>query len=91
MGKKKWVKGKGPGGGQRWGGRSRGGAQKAVAYTQVRAHETVLEVVCRLVLEKKKTEREGRVKGRDAQGGKGREGERRGGGEEGEGSYVGST
>ena len=29
----------------------------AVSYTHLRAHETVLDLVCRLLLEKKKTER----------------------------------
>ena len=28
---------------------------KAVSYTHLRAHETVLDIVCRLLLEKKKT------------------------------------
>ena len=28
----------------------------AVSYTHLRAHETVLDIVCRLLLEKKKTE-----------------------------------
>ena len=28
---------------------------KAVSYTHLRAHETVLDLVCRLLLEKKKT------------------------------------
>ena len=28
--------------------------QKAVSYTHLRAHETVLDIVCRLLLEKKK-------------------------------------
>ena len=31
------------------------GADKAVSYTHLRAHETVLDLVCRLLLEKKKT------------------------------------
>ncbi len=30
-------------------------AIKAVSYTHLRAHETVLDLVCRLLLEKKKT------------------------------------
>ena len=30
---------------------------KAVSYTHLRAHETVLDLVCRLLLEKKKTKR----------------------------------
>ena len=30
-------------------------ALKAVSYTHLRAHETVLDLVCRLLLEKKKT------------------------------------
>ena len=30
--------------------------QKAVSYTHLRAHETVLDLVCRLLLEKKKKE-----------------------------------
>ena len=29
----------------------------AVSYTHLRAHETVLDIVCRLLLEKKKTEK----------------------------------
>ena len=29
----------------------------AVSYTHLRAHETVLDLVCRLLLEKKKTDR----------------------------------
>ena len=29
--------------------------QEAVSYTHLRAHETVLDLVCRLLLEKKKT------------------------------------
>ena len=29
----------------------------AVSYTHLRAHETVLDLVCRLLLEKKKTQR----------------------------------
>ena len=29
--------------------------EKAVSYTHLRAHETVLDLVCRLLLEKKKT------------------------------------
>src|SRR5665811_2510921 len=33
---------------------SRGEVGKAVSYTHLRAHETVLDVVCRLLLEKKK-------------------------------------
>ena len=32
-----------------------GGAIRAVSYTHLRAHETVLDLVCRLLLEKKKT------------------------------------
>ena len=31
--------------------------QQAVSYTHLRAHETVLELVCRLLLEKKKNKR----------------------------------
>ena len=31
-----------------------GEANKAVSYTHLRAHETVLDLVCRLLLEKKK-------------------------------------
>ena len=31
-----------------------GGTVKAVSYTHLRAHETVLDLVCRLLLEKKK-------------------------------------
>ena len=31
------------------------GSIKAVSYTHLRAHETVLDLVCRLLLEKKKT------------------------------------
>ena len=30
------------------------GAVEAVSYTHLRAHETVLDLVCRLLLEKKK-------------------------------------
>ena len=30
------------------------GADEAVSYTHLRAHETVLDLVCRLLLEKKK-------------------------------------
>ena len=30
----------------------------AVSYTHLRAHETVLDLVCRLLLEKKNTEKE---------------------------------
>ena len=30
-------------------------SQKPVSYTHLRAHETVLDLVCRLLLEKKKT------------------------------------
>ena len=30
-------------------------ADEAVSYTHLRAHETVLDLVCRLLLEKKKT------------------------------------
>ena len=30
-------------------------AREAVSYTHLRAHETVLDLVCRLLLEKKKT------------------------------------
>ena len=30
-------------------------AEQAVSYTHLRAHETVLDLVCRLLLEKKKT------------------------------------
>ena len=33
------------------------GAVAAVSYTHLRAHETVLDLVCRLLLEKKKTPR----------------------------------
>ena len=32
------------------------GAVNAVSYTHLRAHETVLDLVCRLLLEKKKTQ-----------------------------------
>ena len=32
------------------------GAITAVSYTHLRAHETVLDLVCRLLLEKKKTQ-----------------------------------
>ena len=32
-----------------------GGRQDPVSYTHLRAHETVLDLVCRLLLEKKKT------------------------------------
>ena len=35
----------------------RGGNVEAVSYTHLRAHETVLDLVCRLLLEKKKQER----------------------------------
>ena len=31
-----------------------GGSARAVSYTHLRAHETVLDLVCRLLLEKKK-------------------------------------
>ena len=31
------------------------GTLSAVSYTHLRAHETVLDIVCRLLLEKKKT------------------------------------
>ena len=31
-------------------------AEEAVSYTHLRAHETVLDLVCRLLLEKKKTQ-----------------------------------
>ena len=31
-----------------------GNSIKAVSYTHLRAHETVLDIVCRLLLEKKK-------------------------------------
>ena len=31
---------------------------RAVSYTHLRAHETVLDLVCRLLLEKKKTRRD---------------------------------
>ena len=41
---------RGPGGVVPVGNRSRGGA---VSYTHLRAHETVLDLVCRLLLEKK--------------------------------------
>ena len=34
------------------------GRYKAVSYTHLRAHETVLDLVCRLLLEKKKTNKE---------------------------------
>ena len=34
---------------------SRALTEKAVSYTHLRAHETVLDLVCRLLLEKKKT------------------------------------
>ena len=37
----------------------------AVSYTHLRAHETVLDLVCRLLLEKKKTETTQIVHGRD--------------------------
>src|SRR5664280_1385582 len=50
--------------GRRWGGRLRRGARRehwhlallsaSVSYTHLRAHETVLDLVCRLLLEKKK-------------------------------------
>ena len=30
--------------------------QRAVSYTHLRAHETVLDLVCRLLLEKKKSQ-----------------------------------
>ena len=33
------------------------GVAGAVSYTHLRAHETVLDLVCRLLLEKKKTQR----------------------------------
>ena len=35
-------------------GRARDGAIDPVSYTHLRAHETVLDLVCRLLLEKKK-------------------------------------
>ena len=35
--------------------RDRGQDPVAVSYTHLRAHETVLDLVCRLLLEKKKT------------------------------------
>ena len=35
----------------------------AVSYTHLRAHETVLDLVCRLLLEKKKNKRQARQKG----------------------------
>ena len=34
------------------------GNADAVSYTHLRAHETVLDLVCRLLLEKKKEEKE---------------------------------
>ena len=34
-------------------GRNESGADSAVSYTHLRAHETVLDLVCRLLLEKK--------------------------------------
>ena len=34
-----------------------GGGVNAVSYTHLRAHETVLDLVCRLLLEKKKNNR----------------------------------
>ena len=36
----------------------RGLPTKSVSYTHLRAHETVLDLVCRLLLEKKKTKKE---------------------------------
>ena len=38
-----------------WVGRTTGILKGAVSYTHLRAHETVLDLVCRLLLEKKKT------------------------------------
>ena len=37
-----------------WLKKSLGSACRAVSYTHLRAHETVLDLVCRLLLEKKK-------------------------------------
>ena len=37
------------------------GTLGAVSYTHLRAHETVLDLVCRLLLEKKKNEHRARV------------------------------
>ena len=36
----------------------KGGRISTVSYTHLRAHETVLDLVCRLLLEKKKTQNE---------------------------------
>ena len=36
-------------------------AFRAVSYTHLRAHETVLDLVCRLLLEKKKKQRQTRT------------------------------
>ena len=38
-----------------YGSRMRANDGRAVSYTHLRAHETVLDLVCRLLLEKKKT------------------------------------
>ena len=39
-----------------------GGVFIAVSYTHLRAHETVLDIVCRLLLEKKKKEKKYKTK-----------------------------
>ena len=38
-----------------------GWCSNAVSYTHLRAHETVLDLVCRLLLEKKKTQTQDRI------------------------------
>ncbi|WDT38012.1 hypothetical protein PVA38_11675 [Streptococcus pneumoniae D39] len=35
--------------------------KEAVSYTHLRAHETVLDLVCRLLLEKKKKQKENKI------------------------------
>ena len=42
---------------------TRGASNKAVSYTHLRAHETVLDLVCRLLLEKKKKQTSTQSKG----------------------------
>jgi len=39
----------------------KGAVSQPVSYTHLRAHETVLDLVCRLLLEKKKTKRQSRT------------------------------
>ena len=38
---------------------------EAVSYTHLRAHETVLDIVCRLLLEKKRNEAHARTRGQE--------------------------